>query len=315
MRLRVALLVSFGVMLVVPAGAAAAFHLTSIREVFPGDTARPTSQYVELQMYAAGQNQVGTHSVTVYNGLGTANSTATFPGPVANGQNQRSILIASPDFAGAFGITPDLEITAPMMDRSGGAVCFDSIDCVSWGSFAGFAGPAPSPVGASAVAIPDGSSLERSIAPGCETLLEAGDDSNDSATDFAAAPPSPRNNSTASTETECDTTVTGAKLSAKSTQRPSPKKPKIVAKATLGEDGGVSVVAKAKLRKQTYKLKKSVSLSAGKQAKVTLKAAGKAKKKIGKALKRGKKVKAKVVATFTDEAGNTAKETAKVTLK
>ena len=41
----------------------------------------------------------------------------------------------------------------------------------------------------------------------------------------------------------------------------------------------------------------------------------KAKKKIGKALKRGKKVKAKVVATFTDEAGNTAKETAKVTLK
>lgn len=315
MRLRVALLVSFGVMLVLPAGAAANFHLMSIREVFPGDTARPTSQYVELQMHANGQNQVGGHSVTVYNDLGTPNATATFTGPVANDQNQRSILIASPDFAGEFGITPDLEIAAPMMDRAGGAVCFESIDCVAWGSFAGFAGPAPSPVGTSAAAIPDGSALERSISPGCETLLEAGDDSNDSVGDFAVAPPSPRNNAAAPTEIECDTTVTGAQLSAKSSQRPSPKHPRIIAKAKLGEDGDVSVVATAKVGKKTYKLKKSASLSAGKQAKITLKAKGKAKKKIGKALKRGKKVKANVVATFSDEAGNIAKETAKVKLK
>lgn len=315
MRLRAALLVSLGATLAVPAGAAASFHLMSVREVFPGDAARPTSQYVELQMYAAGQNQVGGHSVTVYNDLGTANSTATFAGPVANGGNQRSILVASPDFAGTFGITPDLEISAPMMDRAGGAVCFDSIDCVSWGSFAGFVGPAPSPVGASAAAIPDGSALERSISRGCDSLLESVDDSNDSSADFAVASPSPRNNAAAPTETECDTTVEGAQLSAKSTQRPSPRQPKIVAKTRLGEDGSVSVLARGKVGNRTYELSRSLSLSAGKRTKVALKARGKAKRTIAKALKRGNKVKAKLTATFADESGNTAKRAAKVTLR
>jgi hypothetical protein len=48
--------------------------------------------------------------------------------------------------------------------------------------------------------------LQRSIAPGCATQLEAGDDTDDSATDFKLAAPTPRNNSTAPTEKACDTT-------------------------------------------------------------------------------------------------------------
>jgi len=46
-------------------------------------------------------------------------------------------------------------------------------------------------------------SLERSIAPGCPTLLEAGDDTDNSSADFTLAAPSPRNNATTPTETAC----------------------------------------------------------------------------------------------------------------
>jgi len=51
------------------------------------------------------------------------------------------------------------------------------------------------------------STLQRLITPGCATQLEAGDDTNDSAADFALAPPTPRNNSTPPTEKGCDTSA------------------------------------------------------------------------------------------------------------
>ena len=56
---------------------------------------------------------------------------------------------------------------------------------------------------AGAGASSSGQSLTRSIARGCATLLEAGDDTGDSAADFALATPSPRPNSAAPTETAC----------------------------------------------------------------------------------------------------------------
>ena len=91
---------------------------------------------------------------------------------------------------------------AVQMYGPGGAACFDDIDCVSWGAFTG-AALLPSPPGNPAPAIPDGSSLTRTIAPGCATLLEAGDDTNNSVTDFTLGAPSPRANAAAPTETEC----------------------------------------------------------------------------------------------------------------
>ena len=67
-------------------------------------------------------------------------------------------------------------------------------DCVAWGNFSGgaalqtatgtSAGTPVSPGGITA-----GKAIRRSIAPGCPTLLEAADDSNDSATDFAEVNP------------------------------------------------------------------------------------------------------------------------------
>jgi hypothetical protein len=166
-------------------------------------------------MYAFGQNLVGGHTLNSYTSTGSVLGSATLPANVANGDSQRTVLIGdsatpgNPDFV--TNIASYLSTVA-----GGGAVCWENIDCVSWGSFTG-AGALPSPPGSPAPAIPDGSSLERSIAPNCATLLETADDTDNSLVDFAVAVPSPRNNSTPPTETACagnnpgggpDTTIT-----------------------------------------------------------------------------------------------------------
>ena len=196
--------------LALPAPALASFHLMSIREVFPGSTTHSGQDYVELQMYASGQNFVGGKALTVYAANGSVADTATFPpapgGNLPNGPNQQTILIGAA--SSVVGVTPDLvDSGLTALKGSGGAVCWAStIDCVSWGSFSG---TLPSPAGNRAPAISDGDALRRSIAPGCSTLLEASDDTDDSATDFAlTATPKPRNDSTTPTEKACpDTTI------------------------------------------------------------------------------------------------------------
>jgi hypothetical protein len=178
------------------APASAVFHLMSIREVSAG-TSSPGPEFVELQMYAAGQNLVGGHTVTFYGPTGSITGTCGFAGNVPNGQNQRSILVATP----SVGVASDCAISpGGLLASAGGAVCFENIDCVAWGSFSG---TVLAPVGTPAPAIPAGMSLTRSIAAGCATLLEAGDDTDNSAADFALGAPTPRNNSTAPTETAC----------------------------------------------------------------------------------------------------------------
>jgi hypothetical protein len=183
---------------VTSASAGAAFHLMSIREVHaasPGD-------YVELQMYASGQNFVDGHTITTYDSTGAQTGAQfVFPSGASsslNGGNQRTIRV------GQTGAGADFEAAFDVVSGSGGAVCFDAIDCVTFGAYIGV--PLGSPTGTPAVqstGIPVGGSIERTIAPGCSTLLESGDDTNDSATDFSLQPPSPRNNATAPTETPC----------------------------------------------------------------------------------------------------------------
>ena len=55
-------LAALGALLVAAPAVQASFHLIKVREVYPGTTADPGSGYVELQMYAGGQNlvQLGT---------------------------------------------------------------------------------------------------------------------------------------------------------------------------------------------------------------------------------------------------------------
>jgi hypothetical protein len=180
--------------------AAATFHEISIREVYAGSTSQPTSQYVELQAWSSGQNFVAGHSLKTYDAIGNVTDTATFPSMASNGANQSTILVATPAAETEFGVAADKGLAVGALSPSGGAACWEALDCVSWGSFSG---ALPSPAGSPAPAIPDGMALRRTIAPGCATLLEAGDDHDNSAADFSAVFPAPRPNSVAPSERPC----------------------------------------------------------------------------------------------------------------
>jgi hypothetical protein len=185
---------------VFPAPASATFHEMSIREVYPGSIAEPNAKYVELQMWAEDQNHVGGHVLHTYSSTGAQTDTL-LPTDVQNGANQSTILIATPQATAQFGVNADFELApSALLEASGGAVCWESLDCVSWGSFSH---SLPSPAGTPESAIPDGMALRRTIAPGCATLLEPSDDRDNSAQDFSAVFPSPRPNSVAPTEHAC----------------------------------------------------------------------------------------------------------------
>lgn len=199
---RIVILVA-ALFVIAPASASASFHLMKITEVFPGTVGNPDSAFVELQMFQSGQNAVIGHSLRTYNAAGAVLHTYNLPGNAANGENQRTILIADefpPD-----GVAEDFTDTAlgTNIVAAGGAVCFDSVDCVSWGNYAG---PAlPSPAGTPAPAIPDETSLTRSITNGCPTALDVADDTNNSATDFSLTPDeTPRPNSVAPPGPSCE---------------------------------------------------------------------------------------------------------------
>lgn len=182
--------------------ASAAFHLIKVREVYAGSSEEPGSQYVQLQAYARGQQFVSGHSVKTYGPSGGETGTNTFSSNVDDGSNQMTILLATPQAESEFGVSADSPMSSGQLSPSGGAVCFESIDCVAWGSFEGSLG---SPTGdpAESGGIPDGMALRRTIEPNCPTLLEAADDRNDSARDFFPAFPDPRPNSAAPTEKPC----------------------------------------------------------------------------------------------------------------
>jgi hypothetical protein len=179
--------------------ASATFHLISIREVYPGSVANPGSEYVELQMWAEDQNHVAGHLLRTYDAAGAVTGTDAFPTDVPHGANQSTMVLATPQAEAEFGFLADAGMPpSGQLDPNGGAVCWESIDCVSWGSFSG---SLPSPA-APAAAIPDGMALRRSIASGCASLLEPTDD-HDSGADLSPVFPGPRPNSTPPSERAC----------------------------------------------------------------------------------------------------------------
>jgi len=185
---------------VLSAPASATFHEMSVREVYPGSVAEPNAKYVELQMWNNDQNHVEGHVLHTYTSTGAQTDTL-LPSDVPNGANQSTILIGTPQVTTQFGVNVDAELSpSTQLEAGGGAVCWESLDCVSWGSFSH---SLPSPAGTPAQAIPDGMALRRTISPGCATLLESTDDRNNSAQDFSAVFPSPRPNSVAPTEHAC----------------------------------------------------------------------------------------------------------------
>src|SRR3954466_8254270 len=188
------------------AGAAASFHLMKIREVSTGSST--DTSYVELQMWAAGQNFLGGHTIKLYNGTAPT-PPFTFPlvpvPAVSNAASQSTILVGDSNAPG----DPDFTDAGFVLSAAAGAACFDSIpvDCVSWGT--GTSALLPGTAGSPASALSSGMALRRTIAPGCPTLLESTDDTDNSAADFSLTSPDPRNNAVAPTETPCATGPSG----------------------------------------------------------------------------------------------------------
>ncbi len=182
--------------------ASATFHEISIREVYPGSSTQTETEYVELQMWGAGQNLVGGHNLIAYKAGGGVAGATKFGGDVAGGANQSTILLGTASVESAFGVAPDAVMAPGQLDPGGGAVCWEAIDCVAWGDFKASL-PSPAGAPASPSGIPDGMALRRTISPGCASLLEPTDDRDESTTDFAAVFPGPRPNSADPSERSC----------------------------------------------------------------------------------------------------------------
>jgi hypothetical protein len=196
--------------LIAPAEAGASFHLMQVREVYPGSAAAPEAEYVELQMWSGGENFVGGHFVRSYDASGAVVATSTFPANVPDGANQSTLVLATQQAEAQFGIVADAALApSKQLSPSGGAVCWEAIDCVSWGDFSGTL-PSPAGTPAASAGIPDGMAIGRSISRGCATLLDPADDSSDSAADFAATSPAPRPNSVPPSERRCASSGAGS---------------------------------------------------------------------------------------------------------
>jgi hypothetical protein len=222
----VAVAASLLVGLLLPASALATFHLTQIREVFPGSVAAPKAEYVELQMYASGENLYVENNVrvTLYDASGTpvVAQPLTTHDP-SHAQTQDFVLVGTATADSLFGVTSDYALPdADNVSGAGGAACYGSatmpVDCVSWGNFSG---SLPSPTGGNVDpgGIPDGSAIERSIAKGCSATVDAVDDTNHPSDFFSDPTPDPHPNGTVPFATKCpNTTITKAPKS-KTTDR------------------------------------------------------------------------------------------------
>jgi hypothetical protein len=193
------------------ATASASYHLNFIRQIHPS-LGMFGGEWVELQMYADGENQVQGKVIRTFFPDGSLSSQYLItPRPdtpnAPNGQNQRTILISS--LFTPMNVTADYVAPVADLQMTGedGGVCYTEndapaytpIDCVAYGNFTGNIPTAGTP----AVRTPFESTLERSIVRGCPTALDPLDDSNDSAADFALSTNPPRNNATPPTETVC----------------------------------------------------------------------------------------------------------------
>jgi cysteine-rich repeat protein len=176
------------------------FHFMNIVQVFGGSAAAPDAQYVMLQMWTGGQNVVGGHELTIYNGDGSVAVTLPFPpspgGDVDNGANQATILIGTAEAQALFGVTMDLVISP--VDTTGEGVKIrwaGASDCVAIGGYTG---------STTGVGLPflmgdfAGLALTRRLdvctGLGATAGLDLCDDTDNSATDFVLTLPSPRNN-------------------------------------------------------------------------------------------------------------------------
>lgn len=194
---------------------AQAHHSLLIREV-RASALSPDSAFVELQAYRQGQNDLTGAQLIAYDQTGITQTPFTFNATSPNSQSQRTVLAAGTGVAGADFAFPGL---GAALSPAGGAVCLPEAappDCVSWGAFSG-SSLLPFPgAGAPAPAIAEGQSLTRSVARGCVLGMDAEDDTDSSAVDFALGAPTPQPNSAVPVDRDCvpcggtDATIIGS---------------------------------------------------------------------------------------------------------
>jgi hypothetical protein len=202
-RIGIATALCFAVSAMFAGSVQADHHLVKIREVHNATNA--SDDYVVLQTYADGQNLFLNHHVSVHSADGSIFLDNALAANGASPQNQRTYLVGGATVLGA-----DDNGNGAFQD-TGGAVCYSTsaalvggIDCVAWGDYdGGTVVPPSSPVGTPAPALAADVSIVRTIARGCPTALDAADDTDNSAADFAIGTPIKRNSSTAPTETLC----------------------------------------------------------------------------------------------------------------
>jgi Ca2+-binding RTX toxin-like protein len=216
------------VALALPATAAAVDHRVMIKEVYAGTAGAVNGDFIELQMFGAGQNLVSGNEVHVYDSTGLLQDTYTFPANVAGSANQSSLQVSRTEGATFFGVPADLLDASVAVPFGAGKACYEDvdnvtagiIDCVSWGSYTGDPnGEDATPgtaddTGTPAPPIPDGNALARDLTGGSSaTLLDAGDDTNSSGADFdVLAVATPRNNAGAVTTTAADAGISAGTL-------------------------------------------------------------------------------------------------------
>ena len=239
----------------VASNAAASFHEMKIREVSAG-TGPADSSYAEIQMYAPLQQYLSLGAQLV-----VCNATCTAPTPfgsfanVSNGANQSTVVFGDDGLPGGskdFPVNLNLDAIA-----AGGAVCYLSepgfSDCVSWGNFnanstlmANYGTIAGTP----ASALSSGMALRRSIAAGCGTALEAADDTNNSAADFAVTTPNPRPTSVAPSEVTCGSSTPTGYPTQPNAPGAAKKKCKKRKKASGGGNTGYAAKKKCKKKRK-----------------------------------------------------------------
>ena len=182
------------VLVAAPISTQAVFHFMKVVEVFPGTAAAPAAQYVVIQMYASGQQFVGGHAITVFDSAGATVATFTFPRNVFNGADQAKILIATSEAERFFCLSADLTMS-PSILAAGGKVCFaNTIDCVAWGAYSGSPAGVGAPFNAIGGLLSGTAAIRRLDITGSATVLDAADDTDNSANDFVSGLPAPRNN-------------------------------------------------------------------------------------------------------------------------
>lgn len=174
---------------------------------------------------------------------------------MSNGANQSTVVFGDDGLPGGskdFPVNLNLDAIA-----AGGAVCYLSepgfSDCVSWGNFnanstlmANYGTIAGTP----ASALSSGMALRRSIAVGCGTALEAGDDTNNSAADFAVTTPNPRPNSVAPSEVTCGSSTPTGYPTQPNAPGAAKKKCKKRKKASGGGNTGYAAKKKCKKKRK-----------------------------------------------------------------